>query len=589
MRKIEVLANQVVQQIAAGEVVQRPASVVKELIENSLDADARRIELELEDAGCKLIAVRDDGIGMSADNAVLALERHATSKISSASDLLAIRTLGFRGEALPSIAAVSQFELITATKDALAGVRVITDGGSQLEVSPCQAVAGTWISVRNLFFNTPARFKFLKSKRTELRHITEVVTRMALVRPDVSFRAFNQGRELITTSGSGERKEVVELILGKGTFIPWLEIDTVTPVGSLSGYVAPPELARRSRNHQIIIINGRWVKSPLLLSAVETAFEPQLVRNCHPVFCLELEVEPELVDINVHPAKLEVRLSKEREIWQFVHRAVKTVLQPRLTFDFPPSTQMSGQADNSAKCFEQQLKEPDPSYITVTAEDLQPSAKILPSQVLSTVQSRQSLSDPIWPQLTFIGQVLQTYLVLEGPNGIYLLDQHAAHERVLYEQIGETWNQSAISLQHLLVPYTFDVTETELALWKQRKELWQETGIVLERFGPRTLALRSIPQIMSSEAAITLTQELLNEESDPQDQLTWEQQRQRLQVTLACHAAIRAGQSVTVEDANLLLTQLSHCQHPYNCPHGRPTLVWLSRDELDRRFRRRVT
>ena len=288
MGVIKVLPDLVVEQIAAGEVVQRPASVIKELVENALDAGAQRIEIEVEKAGLGLISVRDNGCGMTADDAVLSLTRHATSKITDAVDLRAISTLGFRGEALPSIAAVSQFELVTATKESLSGVHIISQGGNKPEVNQCQAVPGTWICVRNLFFNTPARFKFLKSERTELKHITEVVTRLAVVRPDVSFRALSQGRELITTSGAGQRKETVELILGKGSTIPWIEMNTAGPLGHLSGYIAPAEFARRSRNHQIIIINGRWVKSPLLVSAVERAFEPYLVRNCHPVFCLEL-------------------------------------------------------------------------------------------------------------------------------------------------------------------------------------------------------------------------------------------------------------------------------------------------------------
>lgn len=579
MQNIKVLPRETIVQIAAGEVVQRPASVVKELIENSLDAKATRIELELEDSGFKLISVRDDGIGMTANNAVLALKHHATSKITSVSDLQNISTLGFRGEALPSIAAVSQLELITSTRNALAGVRIHLDGKTEPHIDQYRPIAGTWVSVRNLFFNTPARLKFLKSKRTELKHITEVVTRLALTRPDVSFRAFHQQRELITTSGTGNRKEVVELILGKTASIPWLDIDTKCPWGRLWGYVAPPEFARKSRNHQIVIVNGRWVKSPLLVSAVEAAARSQLIRGCYPVFCLELELNPKLLDVNVHPAKLEVRFSREREIWQFIHKATKNALQPHTVSSPPNQRKQQPQQTNFSQGW---FKEARSSYIV--QPDRSPS--VVQQFDLPTAQTSRS---PKWPRLTFIGQTLNTYLIFTSPTtGIYLLDQHAAHERILFEQIVSDWEQDNLTLQHLLTPHVFTLSETEMAWWQQKNELWQQLGIVLEQFGPRTLALRSVPQIMPVETAITLVYELLNEEPDDQyNQLTWDQQRRHFKATLACHAAIKAGQNITAEDANLLIDRLSRCKHPHNCPHGRPTLISITKEELDRRFRRR--
>lgn len=591
MHNIKVLSQDTIGQIAAGEVVQRPASVVKELMENSLDAEATRIEIELNDAGFELISVRDDGAGMTADNAMLALKRHATSKIGSALDLLALNTLGFRGEALPSIAAVSRFELITAKKDALSGVCIHTEGGSKPLVEQYQAVPGTWISVRNLFFNTPARLKFLKSKRTELNHVKEVVSRLALVRPDVSVRATHEGSELITTSGAGNREQVVELILGKRPSIPWLTIDETTSLGRLWGLIAPPEFARRSRNHQIIIINGRWVKSPLFTSAVERAFEAQLVRNCYPIFCLELRIDPQTIDINVHPAKLEVRLSQEREIWSFINRTIKAALDPHT-----PLVSLPGITDRKPiiakpNVFEGSLKEVTPSYETSSIGAFQ--AQFHPREGeqysdLSVMQPRQIPVLPQWSELRLVGQVLQTYLVLEDGNskGVYFLDQHAAHERVLYEKIGQAWKQGNITLQHLLIPHTFNVTETELNLWMEKKDQWETVGIVLDRFGPNVLALRTIPQVMPVEAAITLVHELLGEQKDFEQQVTWDQQRHQLKTTMACHAAIRAGQKITAGDAGHLLEQLSRCDNPYNCPHGRPTLVFFSKDELDRHFRR---
>lgn len=597
--KIKVLTDKVIQQIAAGEVVERPASVVKELVENALDAGAKRIELEVEKAGFDLISVRDDGCGMTAEDALLALTRHATSKITSTEDLAAIATLGFRGEALPSIAAVSNFKMITATEGALSGVCIDSYGGSPPEVTLCEAIPGTWISVQNLFFNTPARLKFLKSERTELKHITDTITRLAMVRPDVSFRALSQGRELITTSGSGKRKEVVELVLGKGSVIPWIEIDTTGPLGRLTGYIAPVQFARGSRNFQTVAVNGRWVKCPLVVSAVETAFKPQLVRNCHPVFFLELVIDPKLVDINVHPAKLEIRLSRDQEIWQFIYHAIKTVLkqgsQLLTSYANHESKIDNNTTGNPAAMLPALLKEntiPYTSIIQTNQSDSGTGIWAATSDKVNPDYSEQlalPISTSSWPQLKYVGQVLRTYLVAEGVKDVFLVDQHAAHERILYERIKKTWQQNQIPLQQLLVPQTFTVTEKELTLWKEKKDLWLKAGIVLEEFGPDTLVLRSIPQIMSLPAAITLIQELLSEELGNQDKLAWEQERHHLQATLACHAALKAGQILTADEATQLIAQLGCCQHPFNCPHGRPTLICLSQRELDRRFLRRLT
>lgn len=592
MPKIKVLTEEVIQQIAAGEVVERPSSVVKELIENALDAGAGRIEVDVQRAGLDLISVRDNGSGMTAEDAQLALTRHATSKLTTNEDLASISTFGFRGEALPSIAAVSEFELVTAVKGALSGVRITSSGSSTPQVSVSEAISGTWIFVRNLFFNTPARLKFLKSERTELKRIIEVITRLAIIRPDVSFRALRRGRELITTSGSGKRKEAVELVLGKNSIIPWIEIEAVDSLGQLSGYVAPAKFARGSRNFQTIAVNGRWVKCPLIVSAVEAAFKPYLVRSCFPLFFLELTIDPKLVDVNVHPAKLEIRLSRDKEIWQFVYHTIKSALRPRtqlVSGSFVAEEKINtGTSVNPATLIPQMVKETAASY-PATVETAKTCSLGETQKSTGGQQLALPISNSSWPRLNYIGQALKTYIIADNGQEIFLLDQHTVHERILYERIGESWKQEEVPLQHLLVPQTFTVTDRELGRWKEKRDLWTKIGLGLEEFGLDTLILRSVPQIMSLQAATTLVKELLSDDQDNQGSLAWEQERLHLQATVACHAALKAGQNLTTQEAMKLLVELGQCQHPFNCPHGRPTLICISRRELDRRFLRRLT
>lgn len=596
MARVRVLPPEVVQQIAAGEVVERPASAVKELVENSLDAGATRVEVTLERAGLDLIAVRDDGEGMLPEDAVLALTRHATSKIRSAADLMTVKSFGFRGEALPSIAAVSYLELTTAVPGAVSGVKITCVGGEEPQVTTCATAPGTLVQVRRLFFNAPARFKFLKSEQTELRHILEVLTRLALVRPDVSFRVTHDGREAFTTSGSGDRREVVELVLGKGEEVPWMPVEAKGPLFCVAGWVAPPEFARGSRSQEVLIVNGRWVRSPFLALAVESGYGPFLASGRHPAFCLEVTTSPGLVDVNVHPAKLEVRLSHEQELRSLISQAVRQALRSAAVPVPAPARMDTAEGGDNTSETRPLLREVSLRYaaeLRAGREEAAPgdsfSERILPQTdtTAEPLEHTTSLASA-WPALTLLGQALATYLVAAAPEGIYIVDQHAAHERVLYERLVHELVSERIPSQCLLVPQTFTVSGPELAAWRKKRDLWRTFGFDLEEFGEDTLILRAIPQILSPSAASGLLRQLLEETDGAADNAA-EDNRHRVLASLACHAAVRAGQALSLPEGQQLLADLAHCAHPYNCPHGRPTLFFLNRRELEKRFLRVLT
>ncbi|MDK2882462.1 MAG: mismatch repair protein MutL [Bacillota bacterium] len=597
MGKIKVLPPEVVERIAAGEVIERPASVVKELVENALDAGATRIEVTIKGAGLDLIAVRDNGEGMTPEDARMALIRHATSKIRKAEDLMVVESLGFRGEALASIAAVSHLKLVSAVPGAVEGVQVECAGGSEPEVLPCAAVPGTLVEVRRLFFNTPARFKFLKSEQTELKHIVEVLTRLAVLRPEVSFRATSDGRDLFTTSGSGSRRTVLELVFGRGEDVDWIALEAENGHFRLSGWLAPPEFARATRSQQLFIVNGRWVKSSFLALAVEAGYGPYLVNGRHPVFCLEVNTAPGLVDVNVHPAKLEVRLSHEQELRALIQDAVRRALRPRsMPFETPARMPLPASGDNSARTGSL-IKEESAAY----------QEKVLFSRTVSQAPVKRDHSAPtlaerivepqpgnppdsgvaLWPgffSAEYLGQALGTYLVTAGPDGIYLVDQHAAHERVLFEKLADNLDREGIPVQPLLVPQTITVTQLEHAAWALRREYWHRIGLQLEEFGDNTLLLRAVPQVLPVTQAQNFVRDLLEKAQEGEEGAVWEKERKHFLALLACHAAVRAGQVLSHQEAARLIAELGRCRHPFNCPHGRPTVICLSRRELEKRF-----
>jgi DNA mismatch repair protein MutL len=577
---IRVLAPEIASRIAAGEVVERPASIVKELVENSLDAGASRIAVEVGEGGVALIRVVDNGSGIDPEDLALAFARHATSKLRADADLEAITTLGFRGEALPSIAAVAEVDAVSRPAPAPQGARVRLRFGEFVEQTAAGAPAGTSITVRGLFREQPARLKFLRAPGAEAGQIAQVVSHYALSYPEVAFSLQVDGRESLATVGSGNRREAAAGVYGAAVAAALIEVRDAAEDFALDALIAPPALSRASRSYITVFINRRWVRSRSLSFAIEEAYRGLLQTGRFPLAIINLRLPPEQVDVNVHPAKAEVRLRDERQVFGVVQRPVRGVLAglapagaepaagwPR-AFAAAPLTSAFSAGPLVLRT------EPTLSRLALAidsaragATPLPPPQPVLPARV---------------PILRPLGQAGTTYIIAEGPAGLYLIDQHAAHERVLYERyiVGET----ARDVQPLLAPAVLELTPLQQSLAVLHAAALRERGFEVEPFGPGGYLLRTAPSGLRRDDPARAFMELLDllaRDDAPADP------RGRVAASLACHAAVRAGQTLAVEEMRDLIHQLEHCETPQTCPHGRPTMVHLSADELARRFSRK--
>ncbi|MFQ5879395.1 MAG: DNA mismatch repair endonuclease MutL [Dehalococcoidia bacterium] len=560
---IRILPSQVAAKIAAGEVVERPASVVKELVENALDAGARRLAIEVSQGGLALIRVSDDGCGIPQEELSLAFRRYATSKLASADDLNAIRTLGFRGEALPSIAAVADVEMASRTPDALSGAYIRLMDGVVVAQGPRGAAAGTTVTVRGLFARQPARRKFLRSPDAEARHIATVVAHYALAYPEVRFSLRLDGRQSLSTGG-GSLGDAVAAVYGSEVAAAMLPLADSADA-AVSGLVAPPAVARASRSYISLFINRRWVQNRRLAYAVEEAYHGLLPSDRHPIAVVHIAVPPTEVDVNVHPTKAEVRFRREGDVFAAVQRAVRqTLLErtpvPSLAQRLPPRTPAL----------------PTPSPLPPLWQRLQPQET--PETATPAPPPRGSL-----PMLRVVGQMGSTYIVAEGPDGMYLIDQHAAHERVLFERISATRGTSPPDAQGLLAPTTVELSPAQEGLLRRYSDLLAEHGFVLEPFGARACLLRALPSTLADadpRQALSSFLDRLESEDGTDD-------RERVAKSLACYGAVRAGKTLTIEEMRELVRQLEAAQVPNTCPHGRPTMIHMSTSLLEREFRRR--
>jgi DNA mismatch repair protein MutL len=564
---IQKLPPDVIGKIAAGEVIERPASAAKELIENSLDAGASSVTVEIGRGGLELIRVSDDGLGMPPDGLALAFERHATSKLRSASDLENVATLGFRGEALPSIAAVSEVEAVSRQAEAASGTALRLREGKVVEQVEKGAPAGTTIAVRGLFRRQPARLRFLRSPAAEASQIASVVSHYALAYPEVQFTLLMDGRLTLQTTGNGDLRDAAAGVYGyqvAQSLLPLLDEGRVGRI-SISGLAGDPNLSRANRNYITLFINRRWIRSRALTFAVEEAYQGFLMTGRHPLAVLDIRLPPEDVDVNVHPSKLEVRLRNEREVFALVQRQVRRTLTQRAPLpDVSVSTWSSGSRRRSPRL------------------RLKPEPLALEMPVDSPAVQQQPLA-PAVPLMRALGQVGMVYVVAEGPDGLYLVDQHAAHERILYESFfnGTGGHEDA---QGLLEPVAVELTPQQRALLAEMAPELAEQGFGLEPFGETTYLVRSVPAVLKDEDPAVAVVEFL-------DALAREEaladRHQRVAMSLACHSAIRAGQPLTQDEMRELLRQLEATSNPRHCPHGRPTMVHLSADALAREFRRR--
>lgn len=587
---IRVLPDQLASQIAAGEVVERPASVVKELVENSLDAGATSITVEVQAGGRKLIQVADNGTGIGVEEVELAFTRHATSKLDSAESLNHITTLGFRGEALAAIAAVSRLTIVTRSAADTAGARLILEGGLLQRRDSVGAPQGVVIAIEDLFYNTPARLKFLKSMLSEKRLIDEFVTRYALAYPQVRFRLSHEGRITFQTAGNGQTAEILAALYGLEVareLLPLAAEDPGAPGYRLQGYIAPPSHHRANRNQITLFVNGRWIRDTQLTYAIIQAYHTLLPVGRYPLAVVFMELPPEEVDVNVHPAKAEVRFHEPNRLFGLVQRAVRQVLLEatpvRLTGPLAqaPAPTWVGALDEQA--FEH--ADADGWDEAQLALDL-PRAPVdwpaspPPPRPPAPLQGGRQL-----PIMRVIGQVGATYIITEGPDGLFLIDQHAAHERILYEQFMAARAADAIPSQGLVTGTALQVTPSQATLLEEQLPLLASLGFQLEPFGPHAFMLRAVPAILArqdpAQAFLTVLEGLENGEEPLVDAI-----EARLIRRVCKTAAIKGGQVLVSAEMEALIHQLEQCRNPHTCPHGRPTLIHLSVAQLAREFGR---
>jgi DNA mismatch repair protein MutL len=583
---IRVLDNQLIDQIAAGEVIERPASIVKELVENRLDAGARSVDVEIESGGMRLTRVRDDGSGIPAAELRLALSRHATSKITAADDLAAITTLGFRGEALPSIASVSRFEIISRHIDEDRASSVCVDGGDVGEVSPAAHPTGTTIEVRDLFYNLPARRKFLRSEVTEQGHIVRLLERLALSRDDVAFRLRTGSRTLLDApalAASGSAASRLERIVG-GEFVERaIELSHSAGPVRVHGWIGAPSAARATSDLQFWFVNGRAVRDRLLMNAVRLGYRDVLYSGRQPAYVLYLDIDPALVDVNAHPQKLEVRFRDSRQIHDFVFRAVERKLagtkpgNGALPPAYPPGAYQPYVGGTTPLA----LHSPEramPSGVWAVADMLRGTSKDPePHDALRNDHGPPPLGEAL-------AQVHGIYVLAENQHGLVLVDMHAAHERVLYEKLKA--QSGTVATQLLLAPVTVDMKLDELDLLMTQRAEWLAAGFDLERLAPETLIVRSVPAMLPKEDIAALVREVVGDIAADSPSHHLDSATDRLLGTIACRSAIHAHRRLTLPEMNALLRQMEQTPRADQCNHGRPTWTQVSLQELDRMFLR---
>jgi len=596
---IRVLPPQVASKIAAGEVVERPASVAKELIENAIDAGATDIRIEIKQGGRRLIRVSDNGCGIAQEEAALAFARHATSKILSEDDLSHIMTLGFRGEALASIAAVSQVTMLTCEGGETAGTLLRVEGGELMRSEKYGGGSGTTVTVENLFYNTPARLKFLRSEATESSHIVKLVSAYAMAYPELRFSMIDNGRLALQTSGNGKLHDVLIKVFGLEVAQQMLEVqpdecslaaDSICAESSIPqpipgvrvcGYVGSPSVHRATRDYQVFFVNRRWIQDRSLSYAVEEAYRTLIPTGRYPLTVLSIIMAPTDVDVNVHPTKREVRFRDPRLIFSTVQRAVRHTIigqAPAATMTGRPAVVLPGEWEGREQVpLGHRAPEVGLNRVQMALE-IQRSADIALPAVSSTPMLEQL------PMLRVLGQVRQTYIIAEGPDGLYLIDQHAAHERILFEQLQTEQAAMTVSAQNLLEPLPIELLPQQRGLLDGLLEHLAAFGFDIAPFGGDTYLVRAIPAALNATQVPAVIAELLDIASDG---LGAAMSAEHTLAIIACHSAVRAGQTLTLDEARELIHQLEKTTAPYTCPHGRPTMIHLSSAQLERSFSRR--
>lgn len=668
MPEIQLLDQATINQIAAGEVIDRPSSVVKELLENAIDAKATAITVEIKDGGISFIRITDNGCGIEKDQVRKAFLRHATSKLHTIDDLLDIGSLGFRGEALSSIAAIAQVELISKPPEAMLGISYQIEDGEEKSLTQIGAPDGTTILVRNLFYHVPARKKFLKTAATEGNYINQLMENMAMLRPDISMRFINGGQNKLYTSGNGRLKDLIYTIYGREISSNVLEISYECPLFAVTGYIGKPIISRGNRTFENYYINGRFVKSRLIAAAIEQAYKPFMMQHRYPFTVLHIKIKPDLIDVNVHPAKMEVRFQQENEIYELLAGAIENTLRGK---EFIPYVSDDGKAEKKVQekqklpePFEQRrlqaMKEiiPPPPAEHKTQNEQKPSAEHktqseqklprneeqpkVPSKLSEPVceykaEKKQTIKDsdskwesasgihkrigqdvsqtvnqmPTQPEQKLekpeqqtlftepllsekarihhrlIGQLFDTYWLIQYGNQLYIMDQHAAHEKVNYERLMEAYRKKERITQFVSPPMVISLTRAEEAILEEFKSEFERIGFTIEPYGGREYAISEIPANLYGINEKELFLEMLSDLEDRGSMQPSELIASKL-ASMSCKAAIKGGQKISFQEADALVSQLLTLENPYACPHGRPTIITMTKYELEKKFKRIV-
>ena len=553
---IRVLPTEIVSKIAAGEVIERPASVVKELIENSLDAGATQITIEAQDGGVEMMKVSDNGAGIASSELELAFHRHATSKIGNLEDLEEISSLGFRGEALPSIAAVADVEILTKPASDSVGSYMHLTKGEVVRKENRARPQGTTVTIHRLFRYVPARLKFLKSQNTENGHIAHLVSQYALAFPDVRFGLILDRRQSLRTTGNGDLRDVVNELYGPEVAQRMLEVEQKEDHAGVTGLTSPPALTRSNRNYLSFFVNRRWVHSPLLARATQDAYHGLLMDGQHPLAVLNISLPAQELDVNVHPTKAQIKFRCEQIVFRSVQKAIEQVLDRT-----PIASSRSVPFSSSSQQWQR------PRMITDNE----------PTFIISQLPTLEL------PVLRILGQLANTYIVAEGPDGLYLIDHHAAHERILHDRILAQWSQKEVEVQGLLEPITIEFSPREEETLRDGGQFLAELGFAIEPFGNRSYLIRTIPALMAGSNIIEIVTGLIGTLANREGPTRMEE---KIAESLACHGAIRAGQQLSNEEMRELVKQLEQTKQPRTCPHGRPTMIHLSARQLEKEFGR---
>lgn len=606
MGKIIQLDDFLSNKIAAGEVVERPASVVKELVENAIDANSTIIEIEVEEAGLSKIRITDNGDGMEEEDVQMAFARHATSKIKDDKDLFRIRTLGFRGEALPSIASVAKVDMKTSTGEA--GTRIVLNGGEVEAFEKAPSRKGTDIQVSDLFFNTPARLKYMKTVHTELGNITDIVNRLALSHPEISFRLIHNERKLLHTNGNGDVRQVLAAIYGLNIVKKMIPIVGETLDFSISGWAALPEITRASRNYITTMINGRFIKNYALVRAIQEGYHTLLPIGRFPIVMINIEMDPILVDVNVHPSKMEVRFSKEAELNELVTQSIKAAFKTKelipagLQRDKPKEVvqheQPSFDLDHLPRVKEETPflqsapPKPEPSVKEERVIVEQPPSRPQEQTILAgdyiedgTEEKREESKESRVPPLYPIGQMHGTYILAQNEKGLYIIDQHAAQERIKYEYFREKVGQVASELQDLLVPLTFEYSQDEAIKITEYKEELEKVGVFIEPFGINSFIVRSHPQWFPKGEEKETIEEMI-EQLLTMKKVDIKKLREEAAIMMSCKGSIKANHYLQMSEIQALLDELRRSSDPFTCPHGRPIIIHYSTYEMEKMFKR---